>query len=642
MTTKLKRLLVSGFRGIPGTLKLEFSAKGQCKSMLLYGRNGTGKSSISDAWEWLTTGKIDHLAREGAQESSYPNMGADPGDVFVEAEFSDAGLGVVRLDYDHKRVTKPIASGSLNAVRSMIKHPCHIRYGDLTRFVYLTKAERYDSLARLMGFVPQMEYQKALRRVEGQLEKEVDRLVQMKALAMERLTKHFSKDDASLQPLAQISSISKAKAQGAIGSLADADKLIAALTHEVEQDPRAVKLASHKILQSALASSRPPDLTEANLHSLSSAVGHLTSIGTESAEAQLRIPFLQSADKLIRATGEIGVCPLCGKRFDGDLREHVMAELAKLKHLRAVLDELAKSRLAITKPLAAYTGILGSFHKVLGATELDVGDDELESFELHASSLDGCVEQIRSLVMFDSSALPDDLVFSLKERAQELNAARQSFADAKAQLLQQSQNSATALEDDPGRVKLVETASFVRDGVRLLRDHESVESQWSRAETVLTSYTAVVSRYVSACLIDVQVRFDLISDQMKKCFEMLEKRTPGLGEPRLKLLPDQDRSVVLEVLFRGENIQPAYKYLSESQLNSFGLAVFLASATHFNQECRLLILDDVVNSFDAYKRPLLIDLLKECFEDRQILLMTHDRFWRDNLVSTCIIPRTFS
>ena len=92
-----------------------------------------------------------------------------------------------------------------------------------------------------------------------------------------------------------------------------------------------------------------------------------------------------------------------------------------------------------------------------------------------------------------------------------------------------------------------------------------------------------------------------------------------------------DRSVVLEVEFQGTAISPAYRYLSESQLNSFGLAVSLASATHFNQAFPFLILDDVVNSCDAYKRPQLMDLLLTHLGHVQVLLMTHDTFWRDLL-----------
>jgi hypothetical protein len=116
---------------------------------------------------------------------------------------------------------------------------------------------------------------------------------------------------------------------------------------------------------------------------------------------------------------------------------------------------------------------------------------------------------------------------------------------------------------------------------------------------------------------------------------MLEEHTEDIGQPALRLLTDRDRAVVLEVGFRGESIYPAYRYLSESQLNSFGLAVFLTSAKYFNQDFKFLILDDVINSFDAYKRPQLIRLLREEFSDHQVLLLTHDRVWRDQLFEVC-------
>lgn len=40
--------------------------------------------------------------------------------------------------------------------------------------MYLTKAERYDLLAQLMGFEPQVDYQKALRRVQKELRRKFD------------------------------------------------------------------------------------------------------------------------------------------------------------------------------------------------------------------------------------------------------------------------------------------------------------------------------------------------------------------------------------------------------------------------------------------------------------------------------------
>ena len=58
---KIKSIKISAFRGIPNTLDLNL----QSKSLLLQGENGTGKSSIIDAIEFLFTGKISHLKSKG-------------------------------------------------------------------------------------------------------------------------------------------------------------------------------------------------------------------------------------------------------------------------------------------------------------------------------------------------------------------------------------------------------------------------------------------------------------------------------------------------------------------------------------------------------------------------------------------------
>ena len=67
--------------------------------------------------------------------------------------------------------------------------------------------------------------------------------------------------------------------------------------------------------------------------------------------------------------------------------------------------------------------------------------------------------------------------------------------------------------------------------------------------------------------------------------------------------------------------------------HSVGLALFLAAARRFNAGFRFLLLDDIVNSFDAYKRPQLVKLLKTEFAEFQSLLLTHDEVWCEQLFS---------
>jgi uncharacterized protein YhaN len=219
----------------------------------------------------------------------------------------------------------------------------------------------------------------------------------------------------------------------------------------------------------------------------------------------------------------------------------------------------------------------------------------------------------------------------LKAAEGEAEQSAKNFQSAKKALADLADELVKALETDPLRKKLVDDNQYLITGMELIEDLEAARQKGVRMRAVSNKVRAMVQRYFDLALKDVNDRFDQISGKVTDLFAVLEKGTPGIGAPKLRLESGQDRSVVLEVEFHGTPVNPAYRYLSESQLNSFGLAVALASAIHFNPEFPFLILDDVVNSCDAYKRPQLIELLKTQLSHVQVLLMTHDRFWRDLL-----------
>jgi chromosome segregation ATPase len=60
MPTKIKNVLIKGLRGVQETLELPLSEK----SILIYGDNGTGKSGISDSFEWFFNDKVRHLSED--------------------------------------------------------------------------------------------------------------------------------------------------------------------------------------------------------------------------------------------------------------------------------------------------------------------------------------------------------------------------------------------------------------------------------------------------------------------------------------------------------------------------------------------------------------------------------------------------
>ncbi len=55
---KIQKITVEHFRGIPDEISLDFTSKGDAESALIFGDNGSGKSSIVDAVEFVTQGSI--------------------------------------------------------------------------------------------------------------------------------------------------------------------------------------------------------------------------------------------------------------------------------------------------------------------------------------------------------------------------------------------------------------------------------------------------------------------------------------------------------------------------------------------------------------------------------------------------------
>jgi len=57
---KINTLTIKGIRGIKDLLNMELNNR----SILIYGDNGSGKSSITDAIEWFFYDLVEHLSGE--------------------------------------------------------------------------------------------------------------------------------------------------------------------------------------------------------------------------------------------------------------------------------------------------------------------------------------------------------------------------------------------------------------------------------------------------------------------------------------------------------------------------------------------------------------------------------------------------
>jgi len=171
---KINKITIENFRGIKSPVILDFIKGGNSTSALIYGRNGTGKSSIVDSWEWLINSKIEFLTKEGVSERDYPHKLSNGENVYISADFSHTSINSVKALYNKTKITSPINSGEYEEFKNYTIYPNFLRYSDLQEFVFKTKGDKYKYIAKFFGLEKftknQSDIQASFTRISAQLQ----------------------------------------------------------------------------------------------------------------------------------------------------------------------------------------------------------------------------------------------------------------------------------------------------------------------------------------------------------------------------------------------------------------------------------------------------------------------------------------
>ena len=174
--TRLVRLTIRGFRGIPHGC-LDFDGK----SLVLGGGNGTGKTAIVDALEFLYTGSVRPLTGTAGIDlrRHLPHILAGRAGTSVSAQYDDPPLTVVRR-----------LSGALDLPSALQPHieagakvSFILRRSQILQFIYAKPADRYRSMADLIGVEDLDTTERALKgardAIENKLQASRDQLAQI-------------------------------------------------------------------------------------------------------------------------------------------------------------------------------------------------------------------------------------------------------------------------------------------------------------------------------------------------------------------------------------------------------------------------------------------------------------------------------
>jgi hypothetical protein len=205
------------------------------------------------------------------------------------------------------------------------------------------------------------------------------------------------------------------------------------------------------------------------------------------------------------------------------------------------------------------------------------------------------------------------------------------FNELIVQLLQKIQKRIDAIKAGNHGSSLVESYSIIKEVSAHYFSYKLSIEKLQHLQTSRKQYEAILDKLSVYITFTIQTIFNKISADVITYFNILEDNHPFLKQPQLVLLQGKNKAVELSIEFSGDAVIPAYKYLSESQVNSFGLAIFLASVKQFNPDFKFVILDDVINSFDVQKRTRICNLISNHFNDFQFLVATHDDIFFESM-----------
>jgi len=148
----LKKLAIEHLRGSVKPFMFTFE-KGK-KMTFIYGENGTGKSTICDALEFLGKGKVGSLEKRGLGKTNryWQTLGKKPADVSVALETA-SGMCKAVVGSAEVIVTpaekKPLVEVlRRNQILSLIEATAGEKYAAISRFIDVTSAEASEAALR--------------------------------------------------------------------------------------------------------------------------------------------------------------------------------------------------------------------------------------------------------------------------------------------------------------------------------------------------------------------------------------------------------------------------------------------------------------------------------------------------------------
>lgn len=624
MSIKIDKIEIDGIRGVQSKLDLPLNGK----SIVLYGDNGSGKSSISDSIEWFYTNRVSHLSStEIDLKDALRNINK------TEDENSYVSLNYLKssaLDSVRRLTSK---KGKLNVELSNSTDPFKeylsssesenllLRYQYLTNFIDNTKSDKLKYLSDIIGYSEVTKKKDILRKSYSGITSEIKaqnyeaQLNAQKAVLIEKLGAAISQEINLFETIGE--KIKPLGLQIKIDSFEKINEVLEFLKASSDQQIHEELSLLEKVKTFSNTLFSESELINSTYSTLSNEFTKVSQ-DVNSIMQTFFADFIKSGSHLIDKFHKEDSCPFC---LQSKSLEQLKAELsARLKEIEDSSEKLNAFKKAQTDAGAiaderikrAEALLLDKLFAVDSNSEIKNAIEVLKNKfvaykkgsaeKVTSGNPIPTIESVKlSEVDFSFLDLVNSRIKSIQETLEKIN---------KTELF----SNITASKDAFLRIKQIE------------KSKELLEKQRKSLEIIYNAFVKAQKDGLENFISSFSTRINEFYQFMNPDEPFQEIKIVTIGEE------DELQGITIEYKYNGNWVSPPQKYFSESHLNCFGISFFLASVEAFNKVNKFFVLDDVISSFDSAHRKRFADLLFAKFSDYQIILLTHEEDWFTNFV----------
>jgi hypothetical protein len=687
----IDRLSIQGFRGFNDQQTLAFHPR----LTVIYAPNSYGKTSISEAIEWLlygTTSKLDHADYKEEYRGSLRNLHLpETLSPEVEAIFHEGETAIVyhsKLANEgsiHRMVdSKPTEFWPLQTEIDRAVRPFILQH-TLKELLLAKPNERFEGIARLLGF-------HALHQIQDDVVSFCTKPEAHIPPRVQELRHLVSEIETRLQSRPSLAHIAKAYRKGypnwtTTSNIIDeearkhipsdtTDKELLPLL-QMQREEAVGRIFSGRLYLPAYSEAERTRLQAESQYFL----GRLTSefvasyaqlIGLVTNKAlSERIQFFHLGVEMLNVLSEN--CPFCGQQVVSDhhLAIHKthkqlqiqqqadqalnlqLAEVTReVRTLRTRLEQDQSrhtERIASLIAIATHVGFLDDLANILGEAHISVVAG------IRKAAVDIVEARDRLWVAFsDAMGALAAVEASLhgKQRIEEalmsaLGEILVTYVATVKDVIQVVNKHAgpISLADQTLRYELDRRAGTEDISILIdLLNHRDAIAKKLEIEAVLTGlkdFRKSVDKFVNAEMEDAVAR--AFTADVFTWYRKIRTNTDpdvhfeGFDFERTVKGETRPRRISINATSYGKKLASAVSSLSESKLNALGICISIAMNTRRVQPFGFLVIDDPIQSLDAEHEAQFVEVIRDLVEQqgKQVILLSHNKRWVDAVRNGC-------